>query len=134
MLIILGGISTALTADSKDDIKARAKKRYPELKKLKEAGKIGETYLGFVEPFTKKAAKIEQVKKIVLAENADREKLYAIIAKEMKTSVEVVAKNNAIRIFKKAGDEEYFKGKDGKWRQKKSMKKRKGGDTKRKNN
>lgn len=121
ILIILIVASMALAGDNKDDIKTRAKKRYSQLKKLKKAKLIGETHLGTVKPVTEKAAKDELVKKIVAAENADRQELYAIIAKEMKTTAKAVAKNNAHRIFKKAGMEEYFKGKDGKWRKKKDM-------------
>lgn len=103
---------------------ARMEERYSELKKLKKVGTVGETNLGYVEVVTEKYAKDKDIQKILAAENADREELYRIIANQSKTSVEVVAKNNALRIFEKANDEEYFEGKDGKWRQKKKMKKK----------
>jgi len=98
---------------------ARMEERYSELKKLKKVGNVGETNMGFVKAVTEKYAKDKNIQKILSAENADREKLYRIIANQSKTSVEVVAKNNALRIFEKANDQEYFEGKDGKWRQKK---------------
>ena len=125
IMVIFVGTPAAMAEDSKDEIKIRMKKRYPEVKKLKEEKKVGETCLVFVEALNEKYAKDKEVKKIVSAENADRKKLYPIIAKATKTTSEIVGKNNAIRIFNKAGDEEYFKTEEGKWRQKKDMKKKK---------
>ena len=120
-VLMSGTNSTALTDDvSIDSIKATMSKRYEQLKKLKK-DKIGETYLGYVEAINSEYAKDENVVKIISDENTDREKLYQIIAKETKTTPEVVGKNNASRIFKKAGDKECFKDKEGTWRQKKDL-------------
>ena len=124
VLTLLLGASVSLAQDNKNDIKARMKERYSELKKLKKEGKVGETKLGSVKPVTEKYAKDKDIQKIVSAENADREKLYRTIAKEAKTTVKIVRKNNAFRIFKKASDEEYFEDREGKWRQKKKLKKK----------
>ena len=124
ILALLLGASLSLAQDNKNDIKARMKERYSELKKLKKEGKVGETKLGSVKPVTEKYAKDKNIQKIVSAENADREKLYRIIANEAKTTVKVVRENNARRIFLKTVGEEYFEDKDGKWRQKKKLKKK----------
>ncbi len=124
ILALLLGASLSLAQDNKNDIKARMKERYSELKKLKKEGNVGETKLGFVKPVTEKYAKDKDIQKIVSAENADREKLYRTIAKEAKTTVKIVRKNNAFRIFQKAGDEVYFEDREGKWRQKKKLKKK----------
>jgi len=106
----------------KDDIKERMKHRYPLLTELKEKGKIGETHLGFVEIIDPEKDKDETMQKIVNDENADRTLLYRIIAEQTETKPDQVGKQNAFRIFKKAGDEDYFKAADGVWRQKKDMK------------
>jgi len=108
-------------AAQRDDIKASMKERYPLLTKMKEAGKIGETHLGFVEATSPENAKDAKVQEVVNGENGDRQHLYQIIAKDTDTTPELVGKNNALRIFKKAGEDELFKGADGKWRAKKDV-------------
>ena len=62
------------------------------------------------------------MKKLADEENADRKQLYTIIAGDTKTTAEAVGKQNALRIFEKAESSEYFKGEDGKWKQKKDLK------------
>ncbi len=126
MFLLAAGFVTTNAQDKdedKDTIKETMKARYETLTKLKEEQKIGETTKGFVEATTEAFAKDEKIKAIVDGENTDRGKLYAIIAKDTETSPEVVGKNNALRIFKKAGDEELFKGKEDKWVAKKDIKK-----------
>jgi uncharacterized protein YdbL (DUF1318 family) len=121
-LLIFVGVSIAYAQDSKEGIKTRMKERYPQLKELKEQGKVGETHLGWVEVVEAKYGKDDAIKEIIAEENADREILYTMIAKNTEATPEEVGKQNAFRIFKKAKQEEYFKGKDGKWRQKKDVK------------
>jgi uncharacterized protein YdbL (DUF1318 family) len=123
LLVLFIGSSLLLAEDTMDDIKDRMKERYPKLKELKEEKKLGETQQGFVEIIIEDSSEVARIQKFAEAENADREKLYDLIAKSTQTTAEVVGKNNAIRIFKKAGDEELFKGPDGKWYQKKDIEK-----------
>jgi uncharacterized protein YdbL (DUF1318 family) len=98
------------------------KDRYPALTKAKAEGQIGETAEGLVEIVSEKDAKNQIIKKLADDENADRKQLYAIIAGDTKTTAETVGKQNALRIFEKAESGEYFKGADGKWKQKKDLK------------
>ena len=122
VLVLLLAVPVALAGNSKDEIRTRMKERYPTLKEMKKEQKVGETNLGFVEAVTEKLAKDKKIAELVSSENADRKLLYELIAKETKTTPEVVGKNNAMRIFKKAGDDAYFKGEDDKWRLKKDVK------------
>ncbi len=107
--------------ESLEDIRTRMKKRYSILKELKAKGKIGETQQGWIEAVHEENAKDKAIKTIIDDENSDREKLYKIIAKRTDTTPKAVGEQNALRILKKAGPEELFKGKDDKWRPKKKM-------------
>lgn len=122
MLLLMISSSAALMAQDKNVIKKSMKGRYPALIKLKTDNKIGETTDGFVEALNEEFAKVDSISSVVSGENEDRKALYALIAKDTETTPDVVGKNNALRIFNKAEDTEYFKGKDNKWRQKKDMK------------
>ena len=116
--------SLASTIDTKGEIKVRMKERFAALQELKKEDKIGETYLGLVEPLSEKIAKNEKIMKTVNAENADRSMLYEIIAKENKTKPELVGRANALRIFKKAKPNAFFKrGEKEIWKKKKDFKK-----------
>lgn len=109
-------------ADTREEIKERMKKRFPEIQKLKKENKIGETYLGLVEIISDKDTAETEIRLVVDAENRDREMLYELIAKAQKTTPEVVAKTNALRIFRKASLKAMFKNKDDAWREKKEIK------------
>lgn len=121
LAVVVALAAIAMAGDSKDDLKKRFKERHDKLVEMKEDGKIGETYLGYVEAVKNEYAKDDAVKKLITAENEDRRKLHAILAEEEGTSVEDVARQSAIFKFRKAGLEEWFKAKDGVWRQKKDM-------------
>jgi uncharacterized protein YdbL (DUF1318 family) len=115
--------STSMFADSsRDDIKKRMKQRYPMITEMKEKGKIGETHLGYIDLINPEAKKDSVVLAILRDENTDRELLYNLIAEQTETNPELVGRQNAFRIFQKAGDDEYFKAADGQWRRKKDMK------------
>jgi uncharacterized protein YdbL (DUF1318 family) len=103
---------------SKAELQKRFKQRDGEIRKLKSAGTIGETDDGFV-ALVASAGDGDggDASKVVDEENADRRKLYAIIAKEEKTSPEAVGKVNAKRNFDRARPGEYLKT-DGKWKKK----------------
>jgi uncharacterized protein YdbL (DUF1318 family) len=121
MLAIVLCLLTSIRAeDTKEDIRKRMESRYAELLKLKKEGVIGETSEGYTE-LLPSASKKERAKKIVTDENADRKALYALIASDSKSTAAKVGQANAARIYGKAGDTEYFKGKDGVWRRKKEM-------------
>jgi uncharacterized protein YdbL (DUF1318 family) len=103
-------------ADARSELQARFKERLPELDKLRRAGTIGETWDGWVEKV--KADLTEAQQKLVDAENADRRELYRMLAEAEKTTPEVVAQRNAQRNYRNGLKGDWFKMKDGQWRQK----------------
>jgi uncharacterized protein YdbL (DUF1318 family) len=122
LAIILLSSMSVMAETNKDDIKKRMKERFPILNDLKKLGKIGETHLGFVEAIDPKDQKDVGIQKLLSDENDDRKLLYKLIAQQTEAKPKMVGRQNAFRLFNKAKDDEYFKGADGKWRQKKDMK------------
>lgn len=118
MLLVLLCAFAAEAQEPLEDIRARMKQRFKTLQDLKIKGKIGETQQGWIEAIHEENAKDPVIKKIIDAENGDREKLYKIIAKRTETKPKAVGQQNALRIFRKAKPDEMFKGPDGKWRPK----------------
>ncbi len=109
------------TIEDRKAIQASMKARYATLKKLKAKGIIGENLKGYVEIINSDKNTEKETKTVVNNENSDRKKLYKLIAEKNKTAAKDVAINNAIRIFKKADDNEYFKNKKGAWVLKKEI-------------
>src|SRR5438105_4962436 len=90
--------------DGKEDsgmaaLRKRFEQRYEQVHALKSKGVIGETSDGYVE-FVKE--KDKSAASLVDDENADRKKLYELIAKKEGTTVAKVAERNAKRNFEKA--------------------------------
>jgi uncharacterized protein YdbL (DUF1318 family) len=106
--------ATLFAAESKEALQKRFKERYPEIRKLKDAGTVGETDAGELE-FV--AGKNSKASKLVEEENADRHALYELIAKDEGTSADTVAKHAAQRNIEKAKKGDFLKI-DGKWKQK----------------
>lgn len=101
-------------ADEMQALKKKFEERFPKVRALKQAGVVGETsdgYLDYVEERSADAAAI------VDAENADRRKLYELIAKDEGVAPETVARRNALRNFERARKGEWIR-RDGKWEQK----------------
>jgi uncharacterized protein YdbL (DUF1318 family) len=121
MLIVLVCSLPADAQEPLESIQNRMKERYKTLQDLKDEGMIGETPDGWVEVVHEEQAKDEAINKIIDDENTDRAELYKIIARRTDTTAEVVGKQNALRIYKKADPDELFKSQDGKWRQKKDV-------------
>lgn len=96
-------------------IKDRMKARLPILEALKGQGLIGENNLGYLE-FVGANKKKEDV---VQAENADRKRIYAAIAKKQGTTAVLVGKRRAAKIFQIADPGEWVQDVNGNWSQKK---------------
>ena len=96
-------------------IKARMKARLPIIAELKAKGIVGENAKGLLQFVGQKQEK----KDVVAAENADRKKVYAAIAKQQGTTAKLVAERRALQIAKKAKAGTWLKGQNGKWHQKK---------------
>jgi uncharacterized protein len=101
-VLITGLTSTSALAQTKEELQASFKKRYPKMVELKKAAKVGETWKGLLDAIDKKFLEEAEVKSLVDAENIDRKKLYALIAEETGTTPDKVAERNAIRNFENA--------------------------------
>ena len=95
---------------SAQDIRTRMRNRLPIIKTLKAKGFIGENNKGFLEFRGKK----ENVN-VVNAENADRVKVYTAIAKQQKTTSDLVGKRRALKIAEVANPGEWIQNAGGKW-------------------
>jgi len=92
-------------------IKERMKARLPVINDLKEKGIVGENNKGFLEF---RGGKEEQAD-VISAENADRAKIYAAIAKQQGTTPDLVGKRRALQITKIAKSGEWLQDGVGKW-------------------
>ena len=116
-LLLASITAPAAAASREDELKERFKQRDGQLRSLKQAGTVGETYEGYVESVDQKAAD-KDAAKVVEEENTDRRELYDLIAKKEGTTREKVAERNAKRAFDRAKAGEHLKGADGKWKKK----------------
>jgi uncharacterized protein YdbL (DUF1318 family) len=108
---------SAHAADSKSEkakLRARSESRYPEVRKYKSAGKVGETSEGFLEAVKESDAALG---KLIDEENADRRALYQLISKDQGANVDAVARKAAQINFRDAKKGDYLKDGD-QWRQK----------------
>ncbi len=102
-------------ADQKEDLKARFAERAGAIRSAKDAGKIGETTTGLIDAVTAPDAANQQ---LIAAENADRQALYALIAKDQGTDAATVANRAARRNYEKANVGDYLKTAGGEWKRK----------------
>lgn len=126
MMVVMIAPAATFAADTKDELKARFKQRDPELSKLKEQGKVGENWQGYVEPVKEDAKLDADARKLIEDENSDRRKLYALIASdakhiEKKITAADVGEQNGLRNFSKAKPQEYLKTKEGRWIQRREV-------------
>ncbi len=112
-LLIIALITLAGAAWGQD-IKARLRQRLPAIVALKTAGVVGENnqgYLTILKPSTDK-------KDLVDAENQDRRTIYEAIAKQQKTTSELVGQRRALQIAEKADPGEWIQNAKGGWARK----------------
>ncbi len=116
-IVTLTGLAApAMAQDTVESVTASMKARYRELYKAKLKGLIGETHEGFVA-----AVKAGAPDALINAENADRRKLYALLAEKEGTTPAQVAVVNATRNFRNASPEEWLLPPSGEWVQKKNL-------------
>jgi uncharacterized protein YdbL (DUF1318 family) len=124
---VILGIAALLTAlpvssaraDRGDELRERFKKRLPDIRAAKSAGKIGETRAGVLEAVEEKNLEDKKLRSLMEEENTDRKELFKLIAEKEKTTEEKVAERAAERNFERAQSGEYLKDKDGQWKRKK---------------
>lgn len=98
----------------RDQLKQRFEERFPKLVELKKAGKVGETWSGFLDALEPRFRDDKAVSTVLEEENRDRQALYALLAEELKAQLDeperskmtplVAAERNARRTFEKASD------------------------------
>lgn len=94
------------------DIKARMQQRLPTIVQMKADNIIGENNQGYLE-FVPGGARENEA--VIKAENNDRQAVYSAIAKQQKTSAELVGQRRAIQISERAKPGEWIQDKSGKW-------------------
>ncbi len=118
-LLLVASFTISVTAgDNKAAISAIVKSmkaRYPIILKVKREGIIGENSQRYVEQLDTVKSPTKELLTLIKEENADRKKLYALLADEMKVSIDTIAKRNAVRNFKKAEKGCFLKKPDGTW-------------------
>jgi uncharacterized protein YdbL (DUF1318 family) len=126
----LSGVGLASAAPTEEDLKAQFKQRRAALAELRNAGKVGETSAGLVGVVERSYASqsvnvagegATTVGELVGAENRDRKQLYALIGERTGEPAREVAKQAAIRNFKKAKPEHFLQLQDGRWVKKKDL-------------
>ena len=90
--------------------------RKATIESLKKSGKIGEDNKGYLAPVSGGLAGGDAA--TISAENADRGKVYAAIAKKQGTTAALVGQRRAIQLASQAKPGEYVQAADGAWKKK----------------
>ena len=97
-----------------EGVKERMLARLPEIDSMKSRGIIGENNQGYLEFRDTDRSNA----KVVAEENADRRKVYEAIAKQQKTTVELVGSRRALQIEQNAPSGTWLQSSDGSWSKK----------------
>ncbi len=95
-------------------VKERMANRLPAIILLKDKGLLGEDNKGYL-AYVKESRPQQDM---VRAENADRAKVYAAIAKKQNVTVDLVGSRRAKMLFERGKKGYWFQQQDGKWVQK----------------
>ncbi len=106
-------MSSAAFAKSKDEVTSSMRDRYSALQDAKDNGYVGEAWTGLVGLVDSNAPAV--VQNLVSAENKDRLALFQIIARETGTSVEEVARQNRIRMYRLAENNHFLQDQNRSW-------------------
>lgn len=98
------------------DVKQRMTRRAPRIGELRAAKTVGENNRGYLEILKPEQADKKDTK-LVEDENDDRRLVYEAIAKVQNTSIEVVGKNRALMIAKRADPGIMVQMPDGSWKE-----------------
>jgi uncharacterized protein len=111
LLILICLFIAVPTTSQGASVKERMASRLPVINSLKSAGIIGENNMGLLEFRSGDKAKQD----VVNAENSDRKKVYAVIAKKQGVNATLVGQRRAKMIAEKGKKGQWFQGSDGKW-------------------
>jgi|ETNmetMinimDraft_26_1059896.scaffolds.fasta_scaffold98785_2 uncharacterized protein YdbL (DUF1318 family) len=114
LAVAMSAFTTAGAAEA-DEIKDRMKARKPAIEKLKASKHVGENNLGLLTAFTDD----KEHKKLADAENADRKKVYAAIAKKTGSDAALVGKRRAKQLRGLAAKDHKIQDEKGNWTEKK---------------
>lgn len=98
-------------------LRERFEQRLPEIIAAKKAGKIGETFDGYVDTVAS-AQSDATLSALIKAENADRLTYYQAVARSAQSSVAYVGELSAMKRFEAAATGEFLRYRDGQWKQK----------------
>ncbi|HND62073.1 MAG TPA: YdbL family protein [Opitutaceae bacterium] len=110
----LGLMLPALRAEDLGTVKARMNQRLGNIDHLKASGSIGENLRGYLEMRDGSGSAAA----VVSAENADRETVYAAIAKQTGSSSETVGRARARQIAAGSAPGVWLQREDGSWHKK----------------
>ncbi len=97
------------------ELRERFEQRLPQLAAAKKAGKVGETFDGYVDVVNPADAGDTTLGALVKAENADRLTYYQAVARTAQSSVAYVGELSAMKRFEAAPAGEYLRYRDGQW-------------------
>ncbi|MCF7688421.1 MAG: YdbL family protein [Cephaloticoccus sp.] len=106
--------ATLTRAEDLNTVRARMEQRIGQLDNLKMSGAIGENNRGLVEV----RAAAGDAASVVAAENADRETVYAELARKTGTSADQVGRARARQIAANSANGVWLQDDGGKWYQK----------------
>ncbi len=109
--LLLGTLVVLVGAAWGQDIKARMHGRLPAIKALKAAGIVGENNQGYLAVLKQAGDK----KALIDAENQDRRMVYEAIAKQQKTTPDLVGRRRAMQIAEKADPGTMVQDAKGNW-------------------
>lgn len=112
--ILVIGATVAVALAGAQDLKKRMAARQPAINALKAGGIVGENNQGYLALIKKQSDK----KAVVNAENADRLKVYQLIARQQGTTAEHVGRRRALKIADIAAPGTWLQNAKGKWYQK----------------
>lgn len=119
VLLVLLFAATAVQAQDKDQVVQSMKDRHPDLQQAKDQGLVGEAWNGLVAVVQDDVP--QEIQELVQAENKDRKQLFKIISQETGTSVQEVARQNRIRMYRLAKDDHFLQDQDRSWVRKKEL-------------
>lgn len=111
MILVFLSLMVLVATSGAQGIKERMKQRLPAIVELKAQGLVGEDNQGYLAFVTGQKSQEE----IVASENADRKAVYAQIAQQQGTTLDLVEKRRAMTLAERAIPGEYIQKADGSW-------------------
>ncbi|MBU0969791.1 MAG: YdbL family protein [Proteobacteria bacterium] len=111
MILVFLSLMVLVATSGAQGIKERMKQRLPAIVELKAQGLVGEDNQGYLAFVTDQKSQEE----IVASENADRKAVYAQIAQQQGTTLDLVEKRRAMTLAERAIPGEYIQKADGSW-------------------